>query len=80
MRRPRFSIRALLWLTLVVAAFLGGIGFEKERRRREDEQLLDRPFTEAEFQIWITQDQTLEDVLRRRRKQLEASRSLTPRE
>lgn len=36
MPRPQFSIRTLLWLTLVVAAFLGGIGFERERRRRED--------------------------------------------
>jgi hypothetical protein len=35
MPRPQFTIRTLLWLTLVVGAFLGGIGFEKERRRRE---------------------------------------------
>ena len=34
MHRPQFSIRTLLWLTLVVAAFLGGIGFEKELERR----------------------------------------------
>jgi hypothetical protein len=37
MLRPQFSIRTLLWLTLVVAAFLGGILFEKERYRRSDE-------------------------------------------
>jgi hypothetical protein len=41
MPRPQFSIRTLLWLTLVVAAFLGGIGFEKERQRRIDEELLE---------------------------------------
>ena len=29
MRRPQFSIRTLLWLTLVVAAFLGGMAFQK---------------------------------------------------
>ena len=31
MSHPQFSIRTVLWLTLVVAAFLGGICFEKER-------------------------------------------------
>ena len=36
MPRPQFSIRTLLWLTLVVAAFLGGIGVERERQRREN--------------------------------------------
>ncbi|HXT58349.1 MAG TPA: hypothetical protein VN699_06935 [Pirellulales bacterium] len=35
MPRPQFSIRTLLWLTLVVAAFLGGTGFERDRLRRE---------------------------------------------
>jgi hypothetical protein len=39
MPRPQFSIRTLLWLTLVVAAFLSGIGFEKERARREQTDL-----------------------------------------
>jgi len=42
MPRPQFSIRTLLWLTLVVAAFLGGIQVgirvEKERRLNEDEE------------------------------------------
>ena len=37
MPRPQFSIRTLLWLTLVVAAFLAGIGFERERRRQQEE-------------------------------------------
>jgi len=36
MPRPQFSIRTLLWLALVVAAFLGGIMFEKDRFRRSD--------------------------------------------
>lgn len=34
MPRPQFSIRTLLWLTLVVVAFLGGMLFERERQRR----------------------------------------------
>ena len=34
MPRSQFSIRTLLWLTLVVAAFFGGMLFEKERQRR----------------------------------------------
>jgi hypothetical protein len=37
-RRFQFSLRDLLWLVLVVAGFLGGIRFEQERRRREDER------------------------------------------
>ena len=35
MSRPQFTIRTLLWLTLVVAAFLGGMAIERERARRE---------------------------------------------
>jgi hypothetical protein len=38
MRRPQFTLRALLVAMLVVAAFFGGIHFERERRRREDEK------------------------------------------
>jgi hypothetical protein len=37
MRRPQFSIRALLVAMLAAACFFGGIHFERERRRREDE-------------------------------------------
>jgi hypothetical protein len=37
MRRPQFTLRALLVAMLVVAAFFAGIRFERERRRREDE-------------------------------------------
>jgi hypothetical protein len=33
-RRFQFSIRTVLWLTLVMAAFLGGMLFERERQRR----------------------------------------------
>lgn len=38
MRRPQFSIRTLLWLTLVVAAFIGGMAVEQriEATRRAD--------------------------------------------
>lgn len=35
MTRPQFSIRTLLWLTLVVAAFLGGIAYGKRLARQE---------------------------------------------
>jgi hypothetical protein len=34
MPRAQFRIRTLLWLTLVVAAFLGWTFFEKERAKR----------------------------------------------
>lgn len=37
MPRPQFTLRALLVAMLVVAAFFGGIRFERERRRREDD-------------------------------------------
>jgi hypothetical protein len=37
MQRPQFSLKTLLWLMLVVAAFVGGIQFERERRRRADD-------------------------------------------
>jgi hypothetical protein len=36
MPRPQFTLRALLMAMLVVAAFFGGIRFERERQRRED--------------------------------------------
>ena len=34
MPRPQFSIRTLLWLTLVVAAFLSGMRYGTWRERR----------------------------------------------
>ena len=37
MPRPQFTLRALLVLMLAVACFFGGIRFERERRRREEE-------------------------------------------
>lgn len=48
MRRPQFSLKTLLWLTALAAAFLGGraIGIQDERKRlpaelvAEKEQLL----------------------------------------
>jgi hypothetical protein len=35
MRRPQFSIRTLLWLTLVAAAFFGGIAYGKKLSRQQ---------------------------------------------
>ena len=45
MPRPQFSIRTLLWLTLVVGAFLGGIGYGEWRaeQRFNDEIWVDLP-------------------------------------
>lgn len=48
-RRPQFTIRALLVLMLAVGCFFGGIRFERERQRQEDERaaaesLDDNPF------------------------------------
>jgi hypothetical protein len=31
MRRPQFSLKTMLWLMLVVAAFLGGLGIGQQR-------------------------------------------------
>ncbi|HVA47428.1 MAG TPA: hypothetical protein VNH11_13750 [Pirellulales bacterium] len=45
--RFQFSLRALLVVMPVVAAFFGGIHFERERRRRRDE----KPATEPEFKL-----------------------------
>lgn len=36
MRRPHFTLRTLFVAMLVVAAFFGGIHFERERRVREE--------------------------------------------
>ena len=36
MPRPHFTLRALLVAMLVVAAFCGGISFERERQRRAE--------------------------------------------
>jgi hypothetical protein len=38
MQRPQFTLRALLVAMLVVAAFFGGIRFERKRQRRADER------------------------------------------
>jgi len=45
MPRPQFSIRTLLWLTLVVAAFLCGMGYGEWRaeQRFNDEIWVDLP-------------------------------------
>lgn len=36
MRRPQFTLRALLILMLVVAAFFAGVRYDRELLRRED--------------------------------------------
>lgn len=38
MPRPQFSIRALLWLTLVVAAFFSGMAVQRQRTVIETSQ------------------------------------------
>jgi hypothetical protein len=54
MPRPQFSIRTLLWLTLVVAAFLGGICFERElERRRHYTSDLEIPISQGSFSNWV---------------------------
>jgi hypothetical protein len=40
MRRPQFTLRALLVAILIVAAFFGGVRFERERRRIADDDLI----------------------------------------
>lgn len=42
MPRPQFTLRALLVLMLTVACFLGGVRFERERRRRADARIVQR--------------------------------------
>jgi hypothetical protein len=42
MPRPQFTLRALMVVMLVVAAFFGGMQFERERRRQADEASADR--------------------------------------
>ncbi|HVX13511.1 MAG TPA: hypothetical protein VHC22_20165 [Pirellulales bacterium] len=39
MPRPQFTLRALLVAMLAVGCFLGGIHFERERRRRALERV-----------------------------------------
>ncbi len=51
MPRPQFSIRTLLWLALVVAAFLGGIGFEKIILRRELQRSMPEVSRVPEFNL-----------------------------
>ncbi|MGH7134416.1 MAG: hypothetical protein ACREHD_01670 [Pirellulales bacterium] len=43
MPRPQFTLRALLVAMLVVGTFFGGVHFERERRRRQDEAVAERP-------------------------------------
>jgi hypothetical protein len=44
MRRPQFSLKTLLWLMVVVAAFFAGAAWSERRWARERELLLSSPF------------------------------------
>lgn len=48
MPRPQFILRALLVAMLVVAAFLGGIHFERERQKRGEKAVLEQAVVEIE--------------------------------
>ena len=47
MPRPQFSIRTLLWLTLVVAAFFAGTVSQKPKLKAEITDLVERALREA---------------------------------
>jgi hypothetical protein len=34
MRRPQFSLKSLLWLMVVIVAFLGGAAWQRQRDRK----------------------------------------------
>lgn len=60
MRRPQFTLRAVLVLMLAVACFFGGVRFERERRRRADDaaaQVLEplQVFYFEDLRSWKTQ-------------------------
>jgi hypothetical protein len=40
MTRPQFNIRTLLWLTLVVAAFLGGMAVKGKLMEDDDQRFV----------------------------------------
>jgi len=52
MPRPQFSIRTLFWLTLVVAAFLGGMAVQRQLDSRK-----------ATIVLRVRQDAKYEDVV-----------------
>ena len=52
MSRPQFSIRTLLWLTLVVAAFLGGMAVQRQLDNQK-----------ATIVLRVRQDAKYEDVV-----------------
>ena len=50
MNRPQFSLKTMLWLTVVVAALLGGIQFERHHlAKRRTDGLRSRTITESDF-------------------------------
>ena len=56
MPRPQFSIRTLLWLTLLVAAFFGGMGAQQKiagiqaTKREKELERADRSLRQELFQ------------------------------
>ena len=52
MRRPQFSIRTLLWLTLVAAAFFGGAAWQRQ---------MDGPYAILERLQHTPEEMTLRD-------------------
>ena len=58
MPRLQFSVRTLLWLTLVVAAFLGGIEYHKAQLERDRRQRMKEWFGESlvEWEQIVEQD------------------------
>jgi hypothetical protein len=51
MRRPQFSIKTLLWLMAVVAAFVGGAGWQRRQYQADREH-------------WEWRDQNFSDLVR----------------
>jgi hypothetical protein len=47
MRRPQFSLKTLLWLMAVVAAFCAGAVWQRERDRQEESERLIELITET---------------------------------
>lgn len=58
MRRPQYTLRAVLVATLVVAAFFAGIRFEREWRGREDEAAARAASTDFQGVYMTTMQQT----------------------
>lgn len=49
MTRPQFSLKTLLWLMVVVAAFLGGARWQRDRDQRALQVFLTTPLKTLSF-------------------------------